>query len=274
MTFKEPVRHSNPINSEEELILYKTHLKNNPQFKVIQPLGNNNQFFYRPADLEYCPMVWVVSPGGSGSSLLYDNLRKDVCPYNVIKSHSYYTKWNQKDCIKGAVEGGFMWEIEEGDKVIYLYSHPLDILLSYHKKISNDPSSWKGGMPQYCQFLECDIEKDFFENYLYEDLMKLEKHFDNWWRQNNFDLLCVKYEKLHDCQDIIIKFIEGPTKPVKGGNRKINLKLPPKKPRKTDWTKNLHKEQLLKTYASIIDKYEQRPDYELFLKGGRSLDDI
>ena len=274
MTFKSPVKHTDAYAEGKKAALYKAAIKKNPAFKVIEPLGNNNSFFTRHIEAEYSPLIWIVSPGASGSSLLYDNLEKDVCPYNVAKSHSHHIKWKGKECLKGAVEGGFMWEIEENDKVIYLYSHPLNIVLSYHKKISHSPKDWSEGNPQYSQFLECNINKDFFKSYLHEDILNLEKHLDNWWKQNNFDLLCIKYEKMYDCQDIIRKFLEGPMRPVKGGNRKIDLKLPPKRKRKTNWTKTLHKKQLLTTYASVIDKYEQKPDYELFLRGGRNINDI
>jgi|18_taG_2_1085343.scaffolds.fasta_scaffold00719_13 hypothetical protein len=274
MSFKEPIRHTGIYDEPEKIVLYKMKLKKNPNLKIIEPLGNNNSFFVRHLEAEYSPIIWIVSPGASGSSLLHDNLGKDVCPYKVAKSHSYHVKWKNKNCLKSAAEGGFMWEIEEGDKVIYLYSHPLNIVLSYHKKVSHNPEHWTEGNPQYSQFLECDIEKDFIENYLYEDILNLEKHLDNWWKQNNFDLLCIKYEKLHDCQKIIRKFLEGPTRLVKGGNRKIDLKLPPKRKRRTNWTKSAYKELLLKTYTSVIEKYEQKPDYELFLKGGRNIDDI
>jgi hypothetical protein len=244
----------------------------------VEPLGHVEHFFVKPL-AEYSPTIWIVSPGASGSSLLHDNLGKDVCPYKVAKSHSYHVKWKNKNCLKSAVEGGFMWEIEEGDKVIYLYSHPLNIVLSHFRTISGAKNhsgrdEWREGDQMWVEFLECDIEKDFIENYLYEDILNLEKHLDNWWKQNNFDLLCIKYEKLHDCQKIIRKFLEGPTRPVKGGNRKIDLKLPPKRKRRTNWTKSEYKELLLKTYAPVVNKYEQKPDYELFLKGGRSIDDI
>ena len=36
------------------------------------------------------------------------------------------------------------------------------------------------------------------------------------------------------------------------------------KPRKTDWRLSPHKDQLLKTYASVIKKFEEKPDYQIF----------
>lgn len=271
---KKPIVHANSISDAMSLLQQKLVFLKTPRFKVIEALGNDGSFLVKPSDAEYFPTCWVVSPGCSGSSLLYDNMGPDACPYPVLKSHSYHTKWHGRDCIKGSVEGGFMWEIEEGDKIIYLYSHPLNIVLGYYKKVDGAPLDWERGNPQYSQYLECDVEKDFFENYLHEDILNLEKHLDKWWKLNNFDLLCVKYEKLYDCQDIIRKFLEGPTHVAKGGNREINIKLPPYKERETNWTLHPDRELLLKTYASVIEKYEQKPDYQLFLKEGRSIDDI
>ena len=249
----------------ESFLKIKRELQQEERYRIVEPLGRNNVLFVKDAEAEYDPTVWIVSPGASGSSLLFDNLIK-VCPYPTLKSHSYPVMWNTKNCIKAGVDGGFMWEIEENDKVIYLYSHPLNILVSTCTKINGFPSAWPGGHPYYAQFLECNIEKDFFETYLDEDILNLERHLDSWWKKKDFDLLCVKYEKLYDHQQIIREFIEGPTHLVKGGNMKIPLKLPPRKDRKHDWKKHPNKKQLLQTYASVIEKFEQRPDYELFLR--------
>ena len=49
-------------------------------------------------------------------------------------------------------------------------------------------------------------------------------------------------------------------------HRKRDIELPPKRSRKTDWTKDPHKDQLIETYASIVEKFNNKPDYELFLK--------
>jgi|TARA_R110000824_G_scaffold64926_1_gene169455 hypothetical protein len=264
-----PVAHT-IILEEEQIFVKKTALKRNPLVRVIEPEGAKGRNFYvKPSDPNvYFPTIWIVSPGNSGSSLLHDNLKKSY-DYHVYKSHSYHIKWKNMNCLRSTTSGQFMWEIEPQDKVIYLYSHPLNILISYHNKISTNPEHWYKGNPAYVDFLECDIEQDFNENYLYKDILNLERHFDKWWRQNDFDTLCIKYENLYDCQKIIQDFIGAP-QAISGEiflhHRKRDIELPPKRSRKTDWTKDPHKDQLIETYASIVEKFNNKPDYELFLK--------
>jgi hypothetical protein len=156
--------------------------------------------------------------------------------------------------------GGYMWEIEENDKIIYLYAHPLNVLLSFYKKIELGPHSWTEGDHHYIELL-CNTNEPFMETYLYKDVLNLERHLDCWWRTRDFDILCIKYEHLHEHIDNIKTFIEG----GRAYEREINFKLPPKRKRSTNWKAHPQKELLLKTYASVIEKYEQKPDYELFI---------
>tara|TARA_Y100000034_G_C6772921_1_gene344910 strand:+ start:69 stop:863 length:795 start_codon:yes stop_codon:yes gene_type:complete len=236
----------------------KRKLARDPKIRIVEPLGNSNTFMTKPIDFDdpRSSTVWVVSPGNSGSSLLHDSLRKSSS-YTTFKSHSFPIKWKSKSCIKGTCHGGHLWEIEESDKIIYLYSHPLNIVLSFCEKININYEDWAHGNPHYVEFLECDTDEDFNDNYLFKDVLNLERHLDKWWRQNDFDILCVKYEKLYECQDIIEKFIGNSTE-------ENHLNLPPYRSRKTDWEKHPNKGQLLQTYASVIEKFEQKPDYEFF----------
>ena len=242
------------------LLRLKEELKQRSDLRIIEPLGQNPSFIIRLKEQVsrnggYWPTVWVVSPGGSGSSLLYDNLAP-ACTYSTLKSHSYYVKWKGKDCIMGAEDGGFMWGIKEDDKIIYLYAHPLNILLSFYNKVEDNPDSWTNGFHHYVELL-CNTDESFMDMYLHKDILNLERHLDCWWRQRDFDILCVKYEHLHEHVDDIARFIEG------SGRCEINFQLPPYKKRTTDWRIHPQKELLLKTYASVIEKYEQKSSCEL-----------
>tara|TARA_Y100000034_G_C6835603_1_gene377557 strand:- start:193 stop:978 length:786 start_codon:yes stop_codon:yes gene_type:complete len=252
----QPVCHAKEWETWIGIITSKYERMQDPATRVVVPLGHVEHFFVKPL-AEYSPTIWIVSPGNSGSSLLHDYL--GTCYYYpTMKSHSYHLKWQNKNCLKGIVEGGFLWEIEPQDKIIYLYSHPLNILFSFYQKINKEYEGWAGGNPHYVEYLECDTDEDFNDNYLYKDVLNLEKHLDKWWRQNDFDCLCIKYESLYDCQSVIEEFI--------GGVRKNESKLPPYRPRNTDWQKHSQREQLLKTYGTLVEKFKQKPDYELFLK--------
>ena len=270
MTSKESVEQGIKFQNKEYVMLLKLKALRNPCVKVVQPLGNVENFImkayiekYDPSTkstfLTTNPNIFIVSPGASGSSLLYEaigDLEKDNSA--VSKSHSYDVMWKGHDCIKSLTTGGFMWEIEPDDKVIYLYAHPLNILMSLCKKINSSPEDWSGGNPHYVEFLECDIEEDFSDNYLHKDILNLERHLDKWWRQKNFNLLCMKYEKIHEYVDVLGEFL---------GN---DLELPEPRKRMTDWTKSPDREKMLETYASLVEKYEHKPDYELFLKKAKN----
>jgi|ETNvirnome_2_300_1030623.scaffolds.fasta_scaffold00162_30 hypothetical protein len=287
MSDKTPYSQATYTKDLVEVVRAREKLRQDPAFRVLEPLGNRNIYiakrqlrrrFSAPPwapgtlphdkDFLYQPTVWIVSPGHSGSSLLHEKLGQACMAaqlsasgskYPVLKSHSHCFKWKGKNCLMTSEEGGFMWEIEEDDKVIYLYSHPLNILLSFVQKMKAGPAQWLTGNNHYLELL-CDTSEDFLENYLYKDILGLERHLDCWWKQRGIDTLCIKYEKLFQHADDIRNFIKG------RGEGEINFELPPWRKRKTDWTKDTNKEQLLETYASVIKKYEQKPDCELFLR--------
>ena len=253
-----PYTQSHVLANTDELLQHKERLKQHPNIRIIEPLGSLSSIFIsKPYPIDYFPTVWIISPGGSGTSLLHSNLAP-VVPYPTLKSHSNYFKWDHKSCIMSANEGGYMWEIEKNDKIIYLYAHPLNILLSFHKKIELTPDSWSSGKYHYIELL-CETNEEFMDHYLYKDVLNLERHIDGWWHQRDFDILCIKYEHIYEHLDDIAAFVKGK------GHHEINFRLPLKRERSTDWRTHPQKELLLKTYASVIEKYEQRPEYELFL---------
>ena len=224
--------------------------------RIYEPLGNSESYILRPTDPSLVtPMVWLVSPGCSGSSFLFKNLPPSD-NYIIMKSHSYPLIWHGKSCIKSSTIGGFMWNFEFQDKILYIYSHPLNILLGFHKKVNHNYITWKYGDPHYVDWLECDTEIDFNENYLSKDILNLEKHLDKWWRPQGISCLCIKYEKMFDHQKVIKEFL--------GLNSNEDFNLGEQKPRKTDWRLSPHKDQLLETYSSVIKKFEEKPDYEIF----------
>ena len=149
-----------------------------------------------------------------------------------------------------------MWEIGPKDKVVYLYAHPMNILLGFHKKINTNYDTLANGNPHYAWYLECDVGIDFNDNFIHQDVLNLEKHLDRWWRPNQMNVMCVKYEKLFENEERLYDFLETPP------NERISFGE--YIPRSTDWTASPHHEQLKKTYETLIKKYEEKPDYEIF----------
>jgi len=224
--------------------------------RLYEPLGNTNTYILRPLESSaISPIIWLVSPGCSGTSFLYKNIPSSE-NYAIMKSHSYPLIWNTKSCIKSSTMGGYMWNFEHKDRILYIYSHPLNILLGFHKKVNDSYNTWKYGDPHYVDWLECDTEIDFNENYLNKDILNLEKHLDKWWRPQGVSCLCIKYEKMFEHQTLIGHFL--------GLDSDEEFNLGEQKPRKTDWRLSPHKDQLLKTYSSVIEKFEEKPDYQIF----------
>tara|TARA_Y100001937_G_scaffold125917_1_gene193854 strand:+ start:248 stop:1072 length:825 start_codon:yes stop_codon:yes gene_type:complete len=247
------------FRTAQDIVRWKYACYENPDVLTFKPiagespmisLAKNHELFKRNTRF-----IWVVSPGASASSFVLDKISEHENRYG-LKSHSLPTKYAGKPAIKHSVSGGNMWEVAENDKVLYIYSHPMDILLSFHRKINQNYDSWEKGNPHYAQFLECDVSLDFNKNYLYKDLLKLEQHLDRWWRPNQMNSLCIKYEKLFENEALINQFLEVPESEY--------ISFGEFTPRITNWENSNNKEQLKKTYKNLINKYENKPDYEIF----------
>lgn len=211
------------------------------------------------------PRLWIVSPGCSASSMVFTALLDAYAQpqeYSqtqvsfIRKSHAHYTGSTGQSFIKSDIHGLSMVPIGSRDKVIYIYSHPLNILIGFGNKQLNDPGSWEGGDPHYINYLECDITESFWDNYLYKDILNLERHLDGWWRPHDFNLFCVKYESLHESTPLLNSFLN------EGEDFRCSLALPPYRRRSTDWAQHPDKERMLATYAPLITKFQEKPPYE------------
>ena len=225
----------------------------NPAARVIDPLNDTGAFVTKSRESPR-GVVYVASPGCSGSSFLYDAIGLAPSRGAILKTHSFWTMFSGVPCIKSTTVGGNMWQIAPDDKVVYVYAHPMNVLLGCYRKIDEDYTrNWINGNPHWSAWLEADLDQDFYDTWLSKDVLNLERHLDKWWKhQDKFNILCLKYESLFEHEDVINNFLGFP------------ISLPTKKERNTDWLNSPYKEAMSKTYASLIEKYEQRPDYEIF----------
>tara|TARA_Y100001963_G_scaffold151000_1_gene233090 strand:- start:305 stop:1105 length:801 start_codon:yes stop_codon:yes gene_type:complete len=246
-------------HSELGYLKAKYQIIQNPNYTYIEPLGRPPGVGYGiPSTSKYFPLVYVVSPGASGSSCLYKALEATQNKkFPIIKSHSYPTKWRGRNCLKYCVKGGRMWELKPLDKIIYLFAHPLSIVNSFYVKISADREAWSEGTPHYVDYLECDVEESFLNMFMDKDVLQLGKHLRKWWRPQSADIMCIKYEKLFDYKDEIENFISA-------GRVEYTFTLPPWRKRNTHWKNNPEAPKLVQTYAPLVEEYEKKPDYEIF----------
>jgi len=135
--------------------------------------------------------------------------------------------------------------IERPDiKFVYQFAHPLNVILSTvygevnrsihisrHLKVED---SWVGS-----------------NRWIYEDVLGLERHFDNWTTTQKNKPLLVSYETMWSKLPEICNYLGLPEESIEG--------FPEKRERKFDWNKLPEKIQkpLTKTYSSLINKIEK-----------------
>ncbi len=88
----------------------------------------------------------------------------------------------------------------------------------------------------------------------YKDTFNLNKLFEAWYQPQNFEFLSLRYESLYKKKtiEVLSEFLE------------LDLQLLPQKTRKTDWTKNPLKEEIVKTYGVLYDKIEKSDDVKIW----------
>jgi hypothetical protein len=188
--------------------------------------------------------VIVAGLGRCGTTLLYESLKPHY-NYNDIfivdldrsidvenklfKTHDFAPKIIYNKC-----------------KFIFMYGNPINTVLSFISLIKNNFSDLNL-VAKHFHFNASDLL--YWEN---KDVFRLEENFDSWYKSQNFSLLTIKYEKLYENLDIIMKYLN------------INFSLPEKKQRQTDWINYSNKDLLNKTYKSIVYKIEKSEDIKIW----------
>jgi len=114
---------------------------------------------------------------------------------------------------------------DEGDKAVYIFSDPVDAVISFFRRRSEGQNKTMRGLGTpvkdwvvgHCKNIGGDymrMDKDWdLSDYLEqgEDLLKLESHFDNWLSAKClYPVLLVKYEKMWENLEVIHNFMERP----------------------------------------------------------------
>lgn len=135
--------------------------------------------------------------------------------------------------------------VEFDGKVVFLFGHPLNTVVSTHNGISalNLPEHYKHMGGKY------SLRNSWIET----DSLNMEDLFDDWYRKHEFDMVSVRYETMWDNLDKLSSYL---------GLSFSNF--PKKKERKTDWTKYGFKGQLQETYGNLISKIESAEDFKIW----------
>jgi len=95
---------------------------------------------------------------------------------------------------------------------------------------------------------------DIFVN----DALNYEYMFDAWMGRQNFDLICVRYEELHDNIEAITAFFGR------------HLYIPPRRPRRTrPELESADAQRIAATYARLIEKVNKAPDVAVYRAAGQ-----
>ena len=134
----------------------------------------------------------------------------------------------------------------EVTKAIFMFGDPVAAIVST-KKRRMTPGHFRN-----CGAADLDPETtDIFS----QDVLNYEKMFDAWMRRQPFDLICVRYETLHENAQVIASFFD---------DRYLYLK--PKQPRRTT-TDDVSEEDLAtirSTYEKLARKVERAADVTIY----------
>jgi len=191
--------------------------------------------------------IIIASMGRAGSTLMMDTISKKIKYNGFVLFENKKIKQNLdfKDH-KNIVEGVYKTHdlsnnIDENFKCIYLFSNPMNSVISAHK-YTNLEVHYK------------NLSGDWSlrnEWHLYDSL-KLEQNFDSYYKKQNFDLITVRYETLYNNIDIIENFLG------------LKLTFPSKIERRTNWKNHKFSEELLKTYGNLWRKIKNADDIKVW----------
>ena len=184
--------------------------------------------------------------GRCGTKLICDSLKKS----GIFENRRFLDRFNQQE----EYLNGFYYKTHDyppdnlpaNVKLIYMFGNPMNSAISAHKQINK----W-GYLHHY--HLNSNMYK-FNNDIFYDDTLLLHKHFDAWYKEQNFEFISIKYEALYDTEtiEILNRFLG------------FELNLIPFAKRETDYKTHSHKEDLIKTYAALNAKIEKADNVKVW----------
>lgn len=138
----------------------------------------------------------LITPGSSGTNMLANLVGIE----KLNNGKKNYDRHRRDPDIKGV------------DKIIYMYSNPYDMIISFHKRgFFNDLQHCKnmyGDVEGLKEKLGCSLEE-----YLkfYKDFFKIEDHFFSYYNyeERKYDIMFVKYESIQNNIPFVLKWLNS-----------------------------------------------------------------
>ena len=141
--------------------------------------------------LKFPGKVYIYSYGGSGTRTFYEFVKK----YKLVNGQSN-VHWDLVD------------KIHEADRVIYLYSNPVNAVRSYYRK--NDENGIF--IEQHCNNLHIEeVDEKKLSEYIAKgvDSFHLFSHYKKFVKDNKYpyEIMIVRFENIWDNLDAVLKYI-------------------------------------------------------------------
>ena len=171
-----------------------------------------------------------------GGSRYFVNIPVDFAEHNIYKTHCYPTVINHSENL-------------DKMKCLWFFGNPMDIVISTKRRLEEE--KFKELHFINLQSSMIDESHKIFE----KDVLNLERHFNKWTQQQDFDLMCINIDKYDESiQKEIEKFL----------GLKINWS--PTEKRHSSYKSHNDKDLICKTYKSLNEKIEKFPSFKIFSK--------
>mmetsp|Transcript_33955 Transcript_33955/g.44803 ORF Transcript_33955/g.44803 Transcript_33955/m.44803 type:complete len:451 (+) Transcript_33955:209-1561(+) len=205
-----------------------------------------------------CMDVWINSPGGVGSNLLWNYFRD-----HGVSAGERAFPWGKKLC--HIAQPLKLCDVPFVKKAIVLYGDPCTALFSVFRRNIQRQNAEKANLQPLTRN-QLDAIKSL-SSYLKAqmDVLQLESHFDNWTSQEEclgYPILFIKFgPALWENLDKILKFLGIPDHLAK----EMKKDLPPMRERKTSQYREgkVSLDRCKDMYSSLYEKFNSFPDIAL-----------
>lgn len=189
------------------------------------------------------PLI-IAGLGRCGTSLVYFGLRQQG-----LGDGSMVIDWGDVD-----FKDGYIYKthapapetLPDNVKVIFMFGNPMNIALSVQQKFSGE------FLKHHYRNLWADSSEH--DKIFEKDTLNLEDNFDSWYKEQNFQMMTLKYETMFNHLDKIREFIGW------------NADFPSKISRSTNYDNHPKREELNKTYKSLSDKIYSADEVKIWNK--------